>query len=134
LADKFANKVAEIDGRERLRIGDFGPGVNPGHSVGLGLEGDPLLHCIAEHVVDPGNLPRRRTNGNYVINRGLFWPDDFNFKPATGGPWFAFAPGNVSVDVGKAGPKAMVAKYFPGKRGASCEISRGCPFEQNQRS
>jgi len=127
LPDEVAHKVAEVDGRKQPRIGDIGPGVDPGPSVGLGLERDPLLHCIAQHVVDPGNLPRRRANGNHVINRSFSGADDFNFKPASGGPGFAFAPANVSIDVGKAVPKAIVAKHFPGKRGAG--LGKDCVFQ-----
>jgi len=127
LMDESANKVAEIDVGKRPRIGDVGPGVDPGPSVGLGLERDPLLHCIAQHVIDPGNLPRRRANGNHVINRGFGGADDFDFKPATGGPGFTFAPANVSVDIRKAGPKAIVAKHLPGKRRAG--LGKDCVLQ-----
>ena len=53
-----------------------------------------------------------------MIDRDFPWPNDFDFKPASSGPGFALAPGDISIDIGKARPMAKIAKHFPGKRGA----------------
>ena len=53
-----------------------------------------------------------------MIDRDFPWPNDFDFKPASSGPGFALAPGDISIDVGKAGPMAIIAKHFPGERRA----------------
>src|SRR6478672_8210552 len=118
LPDKSANKIAEVFCYKWRRTGDVRPGVHACPAVGKSFKRYPLLHRIAKHVVDPGNLPRRRANGDHVINRDFFGADDFDLKPASCGPGFAFAPADVSIDIGKAGPKAVVAKHLPGKRGA----------------
>src|SRR6478672_1651067 len=127
LLDKLANKVAEIDGRKWPRIGDVRPGMDSGPSVGLGLKGDPLLHCVAQHMVNPGNLPPRRANGNYMIYRCFPRTDDFNFKPASRLPGFSLAPADFSIDVRKAWPKAIIAKHVPGKRGAG--LGKDCVLQ-----
>ena len=111
--DKLANKVTEIDVWKRPRVGDVGPGVHPGPAVGKSFKRYPLLHGIAEHVVNPGNLPWRRTNRNHMIDSGFLRTDDFDFKSASWLPGLPLAPANVSIDIGKSWPKAIVAKYLP---------------------
>ena len=118
LPDKSANKIAEVFCYKWRRTGDVRPCVHAGPAVGKSFKRYPLLHRIAKHVVDPGNLSGRRANGDHVINRDFFGPDNFDLKPASCGPGLAFAPMDVPIDVGKAGPMAIVAKHFPGERGA----------------
>lgn len=98
--------------RRKLWIGarDFGPGMYPGLSVWLRFKRNPLFHCVAQRMINPRHLFGGRANCNHMINRRLDGLHYLDFHPAARGPWLAFGPADASINVGKAGPKAIIAK------------------------
>src|SRR5262249_36613871 len=79
--------------------GNLGPGMDGGADVLARLKYDPLLHGVAQSVVDPGHAFSGRTHGDHMVRGGPHRPDQLDAQAAAHGPWRAAEPANVAVKV-----------------------------------
>src|SRR5215472_6073379 len=89
---------------------NFRPGVHARASFKLRLKYHPLFHGVAERVIDPGNVVRRRTKRDHMIHGRSHRPHKRDLQAAARSPRTAAQPADVAVVIGEPPPAAKIRK------------------------
>src|SRR5215472_1081596 len=111
---KFDKTLHQLTDRAAANLGgrayNFRPGVHARASLRLGLKHHPLFHGVAERVIDPGNVVRRRTKRDHMIHGRSHWPYKRDLQAAARSPRAAAQPADVAVVIGEPPPAATIRK------------------------
>src|SRR5215472_5077293 len=109
---KFDKTLHQLTDRATANLGgrayNFRPSLHARASFMSRLKHHPLLHGVAEGVIDPGNAVWRRTKRDHMIHGRSYRPYKRNLQAAARSPRTAAQPADVAVVIGEPPPAAKI--------------------------